>query len=69
MTPSGKCACANSFEQMSLAIGLCFGIGGGGRAAAAGKLIERFTNFTELKCSFCSLINSLYFDFLRSTFF
>jgi hypothetical protein len=26
MTPSGKCACANSFEQMSLAIGLCFGM-------------------------------------------
>jgi hypothetical protein len=26
MTSSGKCACANSFEQMSLAIGLCFGM-------------------------------------------
>ena len=29
------------------------------------ELIERFTNFTELKCSFCSLINSLYFDYVQ----
>ena len=33
------------------------------------ELIERFTNFTELKCSFCSLINSLYFDFYAQRFF
>ena len=31
MTPSGNCACANSFEQMSLAIGLSFGMRAGGR--------------------------------------